>query len=219
MSEPIKPATDEEIEGLNKALAFYSPDDCPSDGDIADTGVTPRLLLTRIESDAAKHAAALKERDARIAELEQIMVMHFITLDDHNKPEDDQGEQRAKEFRAECGRIIMRQGRPASHEGGGMTKDQKEIYRAATRLYVAANEVLKEVHIRNLDPVQEDERKGAPRPPIQVGDSVKVVTTGVIEVERLRDGVPSGWRCGPLVTKFEQIERRKQNLGRDARKS
>ena len=57
--------------------------------------------------------AALK---ARVEELEQIMVLHFITHDDDHQPEGEQGEQKAQDFRDECGRIIHRQAADARKE-------------------------------------------------------------------------------------------------------
>ena len=120
MTEPIKPATDEEIAG-------WTPD-----------RNTPEALFARIQSDAAKLKAlelerdtiqeyadqvganltaaegTLAERDARIAELEQIMTLHFITLDDDHRPEGKQGWEKERAFRDECCRIIQRQAKEAS---------------------------------------------------------------------------------------------------------
>lgn len=49
-TEPI-PATDAEIARLLSALQKYPDDDSPADSDIADTGITPRILIARIEQE------------------------------------------------------------------------------------------------------------------------------------------------------------------------
>ncbi len=70
------------------------------------------------------------------------------------------------------------------------------------------------VHSRLCDPVLEDERKGAPRPKPVNGEDVVAVLT-----------VPFQWgRFSSLTIRYQdaeirQIERRKDNKGREARKS
>lgn len=82
------------------------------------------------------------------------------------------------------------------------------------------------VHLRNLDPVLEDERRGAPRPAPVEGDAIDLVLPGRIvcreyatpPIHRLRAEVNSATlEIGD--PRVRQIERRKQNLGREARKS
>lgn len=88
------------------------------------------------------------------------------------------------------------------------------------------------VHIRNLDPVLKDERRGAPRPPIQDKEIVEITVPVMVHYSACDDlriwqedvfaafrgmaGNPSMPVTDPRV---RQIERRKQDLGREARKS
>ena len=82
------------------------------------------------------------------------------------------------------------------------------------------------VHIRNLDPVLEDERKGAPRPAPVEGEAIDLLLPGRIvcreyatpPIHRLRAEA----NCSALEygdPRVRQIERRGPNLGREARKS
>jgi len=70
------------------------------------------------------------------------------------------------------------------------------------------------LHSRLCDPVLEEERKGAPRPKPVDGEDVVAVLT-----------VPFQWgRFSSLTIRYQdaeirQIERRRENLGREARKS
>ena len=85
-----------------------------------------RIKILELERDTVQQYAdqvganltaaegTLAERDARIAELEQIMTLHFITLDDDHRPEGKQGWEKERAFRDECCRIIQRQAKEAS---------------------------------------------------------------------------------------------------------
>lgn len=83
--------------------------------------------------------------------------------------------------------------------------------------------------IRNLDPVREDERTGKPRPPIQEGEEVVISLRGFTrgteavylpETEgRWYDrGDGLHYRRSELL-EVRQIERRKEDRGREARKA
>lgn len=72
------------------------------------------------------------------------------------------------------------------------------------------------LHSRLCDPVLEDERTGKPRPPIKNGETVEILCRviadcgyAVLQPEHLRLDSP----------RVRQIERRRENLGREARKS
>lgn len=72
------------------------------------------------------------------------------------------------------------------------------------------------VHIRNLDPVLEDERKGWPRPPIQEDEIVD------IRVKAKGVGVFVGFNPTMLTVsdpRIRRIERRLADRGREARSS
>lgn len=76
------------------------------------------------------------------------------------------------------------------------------------------------IHLRNLDPVLEDERRGAPRL-WKAGDLAHRHHTYTVTVVDLKaDGTPCNY-SGPHDGgyRYEFIERRKQDLGREARKS
>ena len=115
-----------------------------------------------------------------------------------------------REWKPKVGDLVMVIGHPSFSGRGRITS---QIGLQPEWFWIAE---WQRVHIRNLDPVLEDERKGAPRPPIKNGDAVEVfcrVVAGdgyaTIQYEQLRLDSP----------RVRQIERRGPNLGREARKS
>jgi len=75
-------------------------------------------------------------------------------------------------------------------------------------------------HVRNLDLILEDERKGLPRPPIKAGEKVQVVAETMVYIEPGTDGHQLAININATVpdVRIRQIERRVRNLGRNARK-
>ena len=92
------PASDKEIAALRAAIAAYPEDDSPVDSDIADTGITPAMLLARIEADKAHYLAALNvaacaeqaHRDARDAAMRRVAHLEkaLMEIGDHAYSED-----------------------------------------------------------------------------------------------------------------------------------
>lgn len=75
-TEP-KPATDAEIARLLSALRKYPDDDSPADSDIADTGITPRILIARIEQE--------REMRRELARVLKSAIGHCDCADYNNK--------------------------------------------------------------------------------------------------------------------------------------
>ena len=88
---------------------------------------------------------------------------------------------------------------------------------------VAQHDRPRYVHLRNLDPVLEDERTGKPRPPIQKGEEVEVTFKGQCYLAGCGLMIlnPRGWIYLVMASdpRVRQIERRRENRGREARKS